>query len=73
MKFGLTLQQHALLISLLKKHLSRGRVIVYGSRAKGRFAPQSDVDLALQLEEIKNHSLVAHIQQVGKLLYEKRT
>lgn len=100
MKFGLSPQQQTILINILSKYIHSGKVIVYGSRAKDTFTPQSDLDLVIQkcetddrqllgniqtaieesdfpylvdiqfFEKNKNPALIAHIQRVGKVLYQ---
>ena len=94
-----TLQQ---LRTLFDAESAIGRVIVYGSRAKGQFREGSDIDLSLDapdlnferllvlrgalddssipqtvdlsvLQQLDSAPLLAHIQRVGKVLYERRT
>lgn len=48
MDFGLTDRQKKLLITILKKYIKTGTVIVFGSRAKGTNTERSDIDIALQ-------------------------
>ena len=48
MKFGLTEAQEKILTSILRKHLVKGVVFVYGSRAKGTYSERSDVDLVIK-------------------------
>lgn len=46
--FGFTETQLHILISLLKKHIQSGIVIIFGSRAKGTNTGRSDTDIALK-------------------------
>ena len=48
MDFGLTDKQKTLLITILKRYVKTGEVIVFGSRAKGNYTERSDIDIALQ-------------------------
>ena len=52
--FGLTREQIQLLQETLKKYFKQGKVIVYGSRAKGNFHQRSDIDLVIQ-ESLSDH------------------
>lgn len=62
MKFGLTTAQIKILTDLFDEHLERGRVIVYGSRAKGNYKPYSDIDLVLQSAVPDDRLLCAKIK-----------
>ncbi len=60
---GLTNYEVASIISVLKKNNKITNVILFGSRAKGDFAPSSDVDLALCGNNLKlNDVLDASIE-----------
>ena len=61
MEFGLSLKQKEGLISIFDKHLKQGKVIVYGSRAKGNFTAQSDIDLVIQSSNATDRHLLATI------------
>ena len=101
MMFGLTLQQKQMLNAIFEQYLPTGKVVVYGSRAKGNYTNRSDLDLAIEakydikpdlaaeikeaiddsdfpymvdiqfIKTIKNKKLLAHIERVGLVLYEK--
>ncbi|WP_423910597.1 restriction endonuclease subunit S [Candidatus Spongiihabitans sp.] len=64
MEFGLSLKQKEGLISIFDKHLKQGKVIVYGSRAKGNFTPRSDLDLAIQSANADRHLLAAIVADI---------
>ena len=40
------------ILEIIRKNKKIGEVILFGSRAKGNFAPGSDIDLALKGQEI---------------------
>lgn len=46
-KFGLRNEDIAKINTVFKTHKIIGKVIVYGSRAKGNFKPESDIDLTI--------------------------
>ena len=48
MDFGLTDKQKTLLITILKRYVKTGEVVVFGSRAKGNYTERSDIDIALR-------------------------
>ena len=48
MDFGLTDKQKTLLITILKRYVKTGEVVVFGSRAKGNYTKRSDIDIALR-------------------------
>ena len=48
MDFGLTDKQKTLLITILKRYVKTGEVVVFGSRAKGNYTERSDIDVALR-------------------------
>lgn len=62
--FGLSEQQKAQLIACFDMHLKQGKVIVYGSRAKGNFTPRSDLDLAIQSANADRHLLATLIADI---------
>ena len=49
--FGLSSKNLSALIKIFKKHSEIERVMIFGSRATGRYKPGSDVDLALWQRE----------------------
>ncbi len=48
MKFGLTLENITKINSVFQKYPEIQEVIIYGSRAKGTFKPESDIDLTIK-------------------------
>ena len=48
MDLGLTDKQKTLLITILKRYVKTGEVVVFGSRAKGNYTERSDIDIVLQ-------------------------
>lgn len=100
MKYGL--KKHAIqsIQEVFKLYPQINNVVLYGSRAKGNFRPNSDIDLTIKGEDlslkilfkietdlddlllpykmdvslfnkIENQDLVAHIERVGVVFYEK--
>ena len=64
MDFGLSLQQKNELIAIFEKFLPEGRVIVYGSRAKGNYTDRSDIDLIIkQQNQNINRDLLEEIKE----------
>lgn len=47
MSFGLTDHEQELIQSVLRRHEEVAQAKIFGSRAKGEFQPNSDIDLAL--------------------------
>ena len=45
--FGLTDTEHEMIRAVLRRHTEVTEVKIFGSRAKGNFQPNSDIDLAL--------------------------
>lgn len=62
MKFGLTARQHNELGNVFRRYLPEGKVIVYGSRAKGNYTHRSDIDLVIAETENINHDLLEKIK-----------
>ena len=60
--FGLTPEQTQLLQTCIAKHLPRGSVIVYGSRARGNFTPRSDIDLVVKHSQTSDYSVLSRIK-----------
>ena len=52
MKFGLATDVIARLCQVFAKHPEIERAIIYGSRAKGKFRPGSDIDLTFKGDAI---------------------
>ncbi|CEM60421.1 nucleotidyltransferase family protein [Treponema phagedenis] len=48
MSFDLTETQKNILIEILKKHIKKGEIIIFGSRAKQSNTEHSDVDIAIR-------------------------
>lgn len=46
-RFGLTDSEQALICGILRRHAEIAEAKIFGSRAKGNFQPNSDVDIAL--------------------------
>ena len=46
-RFGLTDVEHGLICDVLRRHDEVTEAKIFGSRAKGNFQPNSDIDLAL--------------------------
>jgi predicted nucleotidyltransferase len=61
MEFGLTQSNIDILISIFNKYLLSGEVIIYGSRVKGNYTPQSDVDLVIKGNDSNNRQNLAEI------------
>lgn len=58
MDFGLTDKQKKILITVLKRYVKTGEVVVFGSRAKGNYTERSDIDIALRnVQFFLNYSL----------------
>lgn len=57
MSIGLSNNEKNILINILKKYLTTGLVILYGSRANGKYSPRSDVDLTLKNSNLSNTKL----------------
>lgn len=63
MEFGLTQSNIDILISIFNKYLLSGEVIIYGSRVKGNYTPQSDVDLVIKGNDSNNRQNLAEIME----------
>jgi predicted nucleotidyltransferase len=101
MKFGLKEKTITDINHVFKKYPQISNAILYGSRAKGNYRPNSDIDLSLKGENLdltlllkvenelddlllpykvdltiyhrlENPDLVAHIDRVGLMFYDKR-
>ncbi|MEJ0063040.1 MAG: nucleotidyltransferase domain-containing protein [Alphaproteobacteria bacterium] len=45
--FGLTEHERALISGVLSRHPEIARAVIFGSRAKGNYRPNSDIDVAV--------------------------
>jgi predicted nucleotidyltransferase len=63
MEFGLSQKYIDILLSIFKEYLHSGKVIIYGSRVKGNYIPQSDVDLVIKGSESNNRQNLAEIME----------
>ena len=63
MDFGLTQEQINHLIAIFKKYLKSGKVIIYGSRAKGNFTSRSDIDLVIKNSKTIDMQLLANLKE----------
>ncbi len=61
LRFGLDDVVIAKIISIFKKHTGIEKVVLYGSRAKGNFKPESDIDLTI-VSSLVNLSLLFKIE-----------
>lgn len=57
--YGLSELHLNILRRVFDQHLNRGKVLIYGSRAKGTYRPESDIDLVIDCpyEDINRHTL----------------
>ncbi|HON13879.1 MAG TPA: nucleotidyltransferase domain-containing protein [Treponema sp.] len=62
MSFGLKLNEEMILKEILNAHLRTGKVIVYGSRAKGTNTARSDIDLVIKDSIDLNQNTIAEIK-----------
>jgi len=56
-EFGITEKNKLIICNIFAKYLTNQQVIIYGSRAKGKFDKASDVDLAIKGSPISNYLL----------------
>ena len=61
--WGLTIAQESILKNIFKDYLPKGKVIIYGSRAKGSFHAKSDIDLAISGHVNDDRHLIAKIKE----------
>lgn len=66
--FGLSQQNIDALCSILSHVPSVHEAIIYGSRARGDYRPQSDIDLALLGESISSRDLTKMFFMIDDLL-----
>jgi len=59
MKFGLEVQVIENIISVLEQHPKVDKAFVFGSRAKGNYRPDSDIDIAIRGNEITTDDIIA--------------
>lgn len=59
MKFGLEVQIIENIISVLEQHPKVDKAFVFGSRAKGNYRPDSDIDIAIKGNEITTDDIIA--------------
>lgn len=59
MKFGLEVQVIENIISVLEQHPKVDKAFVFGSRAKGNYRPDSDIDIAIKGNEITTDDIIA--------------
>ncbi|MBV4356760.1 restriction endonuclease subunit S [Pinibacter aurantiacus] len=59
MKFGLT--QHTIddLITIFEQHSKVDKALIFGSRAKGNYRPDSDIDIALKGQDLHTDDIIA--------------
>ncbi|OAQ39588.1 hypothetical protein A5893_08320 [Pedobacter psychrophilus] len=59
MKFGL--EQHIIdkLIAVFEQHSKVDKALVFGSRAKGNYRPDSDIDIAIKGQELTTDDIIA--------------
>ena len=63
MNFGVSQQHKDILIAIFEKHLPSGKVIIYGSRAKGSFTQRSDIDLVIKHSNSIDRNLLEEIRE----------
>lgn len=59
MKFGLEVQVIENIISVLEQYPKVDKAFVFGSRAKGNYCPDSDIDIAIKGYEITTDDIIA--------------
>ena len=64
MKYGLTERDIKYIIESIKTFSEIKEVVLFGSRAKGKFKNGSDVDMAIKGENI-THSTVTHLSLIS--------
>ncbi len=67
-RYGLKESHIAIMQDIFKQYSKVDRVILYGSRAKGNYRPNSDIDLTLQGEQLNYSDLVAIENALDDLL-----
>lgn len=66
--FGLEPLQIEAIRSVFRKHPSIEKVLVYGSRARGNFKPNSDIDLTIVGESVDTTELLKIENELDDLL-----
>jgi len=61
MQYGLTDRTFNTLNSIFQKYSGIKQVVLYGSRAKGKYRNGSDIDLTLKTDDAFTHSDLLHI------------
>ncbi|HEY3875718.1 MAG TPA: nucleotidyltransferase domain-containing protein, partial [Candidatus Kapabacteria bacterium] len=64
--FGLSSREREMICDVLDRHREVNEVRIFGSRAKGNFRPNSDIDLALS-GNISLHTLTAIAGELDEL------
>lgn len=59
MKFGLEVQVIENIVSVLEQHPKVDKAFVFGSRAKGNYRPDSDIDIAIKGNQITTDDIIA--------------
>ncbi|GMQ31611.1 nucleotidyltransferase domain-containing protein [Algoriphagus confluentis] len=67
-KFGLSEKVIQKIQAIFQRHPHVEKVIVYGSRAKGNFRPNSDIDLVIQGEKVDFSELLQIENELDDLL-----
>ncbi len=62
MEFGLSKSDKNILTTIFDKHLTAGKIILYGSRAKGTFSDRSDIDLIIKQGKTTDRQVLANIK-----------
>ena len=68
MLYGLNDEERKMLNDLFSKHHKLDAVILYGSRAKGNFRPNSDVDICLVGTQLTKSDMNAIDNEIDDLL-----
>lgn len=71
--FGLPAITLEKLNGIFARHDAIDSVLIYGSRAKGNYRAGSDIDLTIKGGEISYADLIAHIDRVGMVIYQRST
>lgn len=67
-KFGLSLKTRNQLQDVFEKHPGIEKVIIYGSRAKGNFKPNSDIDITIISPQMSLKELSTIENQIDDLM-----
>lgn len=52
-----------ILVTIIKKHLPHAQVYLFGSRARGDYTAESDIDIAIDLGKEIDSSLLSQIKE----------